>query len=539
MREFEIGMLRVYTSSTSSEKQAVVTMMLAPNNVPVQFQIDSGAECNVLPSDVYVEVTGDPNYEHLQPTKASIIMYNGAREAIVGKCKLYATRNGMKHTVEFNMLRGNYTPILSLESCVALGFLKILDCDKPERVYCSMKSSAVLTKQQVLEQFQDVFTGLGKLETPYRIRVDPNVQPVVHPSRRIPVAIHSALKEKLDEMVADGVIAPVTEATDWVSSMVVVHKPSGALRICIDPKDLNQAIKREHYPLPAIEELTTRLGKAKVFTVLDASNGFWQIPLDNKSSMLTCFNTPFGRFKWLSMPFGLNSAPEVWQRRMHEIFEGLPGTEVMFDDFLIIGRGDTLKQAVIDHDQNLIKFLERARERNLKLKAEKIRFRLQEVPFIGHMLTADGLAPSPEKIKAILEMLTPTDVPSLQRFLGMVNYVSKFVPKLSDHTELLRTLTVKDADWKWLPEHEKAYENLKSLLTSPPVLRYYDVHLPVVLQCDASDTGLGAVLLQEGLPVMYSSRALTATERNYAQIEKELLAIVFAAEKFDKYIRCT
>ena len=146
MREFEIGMLRVYTSPTSSEKQAVVTMMLAPNNVPVQFQIDSGAECNVLPSDIYVEVTGDPNYEHLQPTKASVIMYNGTREAIVSKCKLYATRNGMKHTVEFNVLHGNYTPVLSLESCVAMGFLKILDCDQPERVYSSMKSSTVLNK---------------------------------------------------------------------------------------------------------------------------------------------------------------------------------------------------------------------------------------------------------------------------------------------------------------------------------------------------------------------------------------------------------
>ena len=138
------------------------------------------------------------------------------------------------------------------------------------------------------------------------------------------------------------------------------------------------------------------------------------------------FQLSLWAFQVVTMPFGLNSAPKVWQRRMHEIVEGLLGTEVMFDDFLIIGRGDTLKQAVIDHDQNLIKFLDRARERNLKLKAEKIRFRLQEVPFIGHMLTADGLAPSPEKIKAILEMPTPTDVPSLQCFLGMVNYVSKF-----------------------------------------------------------------------------------------------------------------
>ena len=131
---------------------------------------------------------------------------------------------------------------------------------------------------------------------------------------------------------------PVTEVTDCVSRIAVVRKPSGALRICINPKDLNRAVKDEHYLLPTIEELTTRIGNAKVFTVLDASNGFWQVPLDEKSSKLTCFNTPFGRYRWLRIPFGLNSASEVCQRRMQEIIEGLPGTEVIFDDFLIIAR---------------------------------------------------------------------------------------------------------------------------------------------------------------------------------------------------------
>ena len=127
--------------------------MLAPNNVPVQFQIDS-AKCNVLPSDIYVEVTCDPNYELLQPTKASVIMYNGTREAIVGKCKLHATRNGVKHTVEFNVFLGNYTPILSLESCVALGFLKILDCDQSERVYSSMKLLLYLQSNRCSSSFK-------------------------------------------------------------------------------------------------------------------------------------------------------------------------------------------------------------------------------------------------------------------------------------------------------------------------------------------------------------------------------------------------
>jgi len=137
--------------------------------------------------------------------------------------------------------------------------------------------------------------------------------------------------------------------------------------------------------------------------------------------------------------------------------------------------------------------LERARQKNLKFKADNLQFRLQEVPFVGHVPTPEGLILSPEKIKAILEMPTPTDLTSLQRFLGMANYLSKFVPKLSDHTELLRILTVKDADWRWLPEHEKSCQQLKYLLTCAPVLRYYDVNLSVTIQCDASDTGLGAV----------------------------------------------
>ena len=239
------------------------------------------------------------------------------------------------------MLQGNYAPILSLETCVGMGCLKILDSDKPEHIY-SMKFPNELTREHVLDQFQGVFSGLEKLEAPpHEIHLDASVLQVVHPRRRVPVAIHSALKEKLEEMVTGDVNTPVTEATDWVSSMVIVRKP------CIDPKDLNRAINREPCPFPTIKELTTRIGNIKVFTVLDASNGFWQIPLEEKSSMLTCFNTPFGCFR---MPFGLSSSPEVWQRRMHE--KDCQGLKSSLMICLIIGRGETFEQAVSDHDQN-------------------------------------------------------------------------------------------------------------------------------------------------------------------------------------------
>ena len=151
--------------------------------------------------------------------------------------------------------------------------------------------------------------------------------------------------------------------------MVIVQKTSGQIRICIAPKDLNTAIRCEYYPMPTIEEVSTRLKNARLFTVLDAKKGFWQIPLDEKSSMLTCVNTPFDRYRWLRMPFGINSAPEIWQRTKNQLVEGLTGTEVIHDDFLIVGCGTTDKEAEIDHDKNLRAFLDRARERNLRLNA--------------------------------------------------------------------------------------------------------------------------------------------------------------------------
>ncbi len=368
------------------------------------------------------------------------------------------------------------------------------------------------------------------------------MKPVVHPPRRLPVALIDQVQEKLDNMVKDDIIAKVDQPTDWVSSMLAVRKPTMGLdgkadiRICLDPKDLNGAIKREHFPMPTIEEVATRLNGAKIFSVFDASNGFWQVELDQASSLFTTFNTPFGRYCWKRMPFGINSAPEAWQRKMQEHVEGLHGVEVIADDFVVVGFGNTPEEWNADHDRNVRAFLERCREKNLRLKKEKAQLRKTEVAFIGHILTSDGLKPDPKKVEAINDMPHPKDVQSLRRFLCMINYLDKFLPGLSDETEVLRKLTEKDAEWCWLKAHEEAVVRIQRMISTAPVLAYYDVTKPVTIQCDASQTGLGAALLQDGHPVAHCSRALTATERNYAQIEKELLAIVFACEKFDQYI---
>lgn len=304
----------------------------------------------------------------LKQVKPTIVTYVGTRENALGQCKLPVVRKGVKHRITFNVLQGKYTPIDASEG---MGLLKIKDCDPLDYV-CTVNESSKLTEIDVKAEYADVFEGLGRLKDSYSIQIDDSIRPVVHAPRRVPVPMRNTVHEELEQLVNEGVITPVTDATDWVSSMVVAQKPNGQIRLCLDPKDLNVAIRREYYPMPTIEEVSTRLKNARFFTVLDAKNGFWQITLDDRSSMLTCFNTPFGRYRWMRMPFGINSAPEVWQRTMNQLVEGLKGTEVIHDDFLIVGCGDTDDEAEADHDRNLKAFLERARERNLRLNADKL-----------------------------------------------------------------------------------------------------------------------------------------------------------------------
>jgi len=196
-----------------------------------------------------------------------------------------------------------------------------------------------------------------------------------------------------------------------------IPKKDGRLRLCLDPKDLSKAILREHYPLPTIEEVATRLYGAKFFTILDARHGFWHIPLDKASSMLTTFNSLFGRYRWKWLPFGISSAPEVFQRKMHEVIEGLRGIEVVANDFIVVGDGDTEEQTIKDHDTNLKAFLKHCTERNLRLNLAKMCLWLPEVPFIGHVATANGLQVNPHKVKAILHMPPPGDVAGVRRIL--------------------------------------------------------------------------------------------------------------------------
>lgn len=491
------------------------------NKVPVTFKLDTGAQANIIPRNVFKELHISP--KHLRKVKVNLYTYNGEVMNPDGKIDIRCRIRKVERTLPFYITAKGSTPILGKESCARLGLIQHIPADSIE------SADVCVTKDKLLQQYQDVFSGLGHLPGKYHIEIDPNSTPVIHPPRKVPAALHSSVRDELQRMEKLGVIAKQDGPTDWVHSMVTVRKP-GKIRICLDPKDLNPHIKREHYHLVTVEEIIERLPNAKVFSRFDATHGFWHIELDEASSKALTFNTPFGRYRYLRLPFGITSASEVFSKRLQEFFKDLPGVECLVDDILVHGEN------VSEHDENLVRMLERCRQIGLKLNKDKVELRVPEVKYVGHVIGRDGLKVDPEKVRAIVNMPEPTDVQSVRRFLGLVQYVSKFIPNLAEISEPLRLLTKSDVLWHWDKQQIDSFAKLKNLLTQAPVLRIYDLQKEVTISVDASSKGLGAVLLQNGQPVAYASRALTETQQRYAQIEREMLAVIYGCEKFHHYI---
>ena len=328
-------------------------------------------------------------------------------------------------------------------------------------------------------------------------------------------------------MVDQGIIAPVTEPMEWVSSLTYPQKPDGSLCICLDPRDLN---KQSYYKAPTLDEIRHKLSGAKVFSKLDAKDGFWSIHLDKQSSYLTTFNMHKGWYQFVCMPFGLKMSQDVFQMQMDQTTNRLPGVIAIHNDICMFGK-DTA-----EHDYNLLQLMKIAQGHGLVFNSSKCAICKSQISFYGAIFTVQGMRPDPAKVQALQDLPAPQNPKQLQSFLGLINYVQPFLPNLAVKTMFLREQVT---NWNWNSSTNQAFNSLKSWISNmllKTTFAYYDCTKPLILQTDASKYGLGAALIQNNRLIAFASKTLTNVETRYMNIERECLSVVFGLEKFHTYV---
>ena len=523
--EFSLDASSVTIGTVSGKEQTSWTVdLLVQEHSQVKFKIDTGAEVTVISEKDYQSLHQGAKLE-----KPKLKLYGPTRQALntIGRTKLKITKQStsVSTTQYVYVVRDLKVNLLGLPAVTALNLVARVDST------ISNETSSLDPKAR----YPSLFTGLGTMGEEYHIRLKKDAKPqALFAPRNVPIPLRDKVEEGLRRMEQLGVIEPVHDPTPWCAGMVVVPKSSGAVRICVDLKPLNESVLRETHPMPSVDDTLAQLSGATVFSKVDANSGFWQIPLAADSCHLTTFITPMGRFCFKKLPFGISSAPELFQKRMSQILTGLKGVICHIDDVLIFGSNQA------EHDDRLCAVLDRLSETGVTLNGDKCVFGQSQIKFLGHLIDKDGIRSDPDKVAAITKLDPPSNITQLRRLTGMINQLGKFSPNLSELSKPLRELLSPKKAWTWGPDQTRAFEEIKKELTRPTVLALYNPRAPTKVSADASSFGLGAVLLQqsdqEWRPVAYASRSMTDTETRYAQIEKEALATTWSCEKFSNYL---
>lgn len=518
----------VYNLSLNNYKAVSLTINI--DGVKLKMEVDTGTAISCISKHTY-----DSYFSHrpIEECTTRLKFYDGSRIRPLGYIKPDVRYGTERRSLELFVIEGGTTSLLGRQWLSELKIpIPTFTCNH----VVGTENKELHTKIEcLLDRYKDLFSGgLGRYTGgSASLRVRAGAAPVFQRARPLPYSLRERVDAELDAMLRAGVIEPV-ECSEWASPLVPITKADGTLRICADYKaTLNPVLLVDRYPLPKIEDVLVGLNGSQYFSKIDLSQAYNQVELDS-SDVYTVINTHRGLFKYKRLVFGLASSPGIFQRIMCNLLRGIPNVQTFLDDVIVGGK------TWEEHFQALESVFKRLHEKGLKLKRSKCVFLVEEVSYLGYIVSKEGIKADPTKVEAIQKMQRPRNVSELRSFLGLLNFFAKFIKNFSAILVPLYHLLKKNVDWHWTDECENTFNKVKKLLTSTEVLRHYDPAKPLILTCDASQRGVGGLISQPGprgeRPVAYISRTLNAAEKNYSQIHREALAIIFCMKKFHQYL---
>ena len=512
----------LFTLSTSHTPPLTISVKI--NEKQVLMELDTGAAVSLVSEDTRKQHWPE---QQLRESTARLKTYSGEHLEVLGSMDVEVAYGEQQVILPLLVVKGGGP------SLFGRNWLEKIKLDWP-----AIHKVQDNPLDGILAQYQHVFQeGLGTL-VGYnaQIQIDPTATPKFCKARTVPYAYRELVNKELDRLVEQGILTPVSFA-DWAAPIVPVLKSDKqSVRICGDFKrTVNQVSKVDKYPIPKIEDIFASLSGGKSFTTLDMSQAYQQLLLDEPSRKLVVINTLKGLFEYNRLPFGIASAPGIFQRVIDSLLQGIPGVVAYLDDILVTGTSDT------EHLESLKEVLKRLSEAGLRLNRKKCQFLAPEVTYLGYRIDSEGLHPTNDKLRAVQAAPVPRNVTELKSYLGLLTYYGRFLPHLPSTLAPLYSLLHQDVEWQWNLKEQEAFKRSKELLLSSKVLVHFDPKLPVVLACDASSYGIGAVLahkLPDGTekPIGFASRTLSAAEKQYSQIEKEGLSCVFGVRRFHAYL---
>ena len=451
-------------------------------------------------------------------------------------------RRKTKRVCHVNLLKKYFERSLRLEPQVeqpvpeVVGLVDSVETEPIKVADSHLESQQKTELHELLTEFSDIFSNEPGRTTlvNHHINLKPDVAPIRSAPYRLSPDKLEFVKEEIETLKKQGIVEDAPSDCSWAAPIVVVKKADGGWRLCTDYRKLNASTEPDPFPLPRIDDLLDKIGKAKFLTKVDMAKGYYQVPMDKESIPLTGFVTPFGFFRWKYMPFGLRNAPATFSRLVQGLLYGMETFCVAYlDDILIFSENWS------DHLKHLNLVFTRVREAKLTLKLSKCEFAAAELDFLGHHVGLGKLLPREQKVKALIDFPRPPNRKGVQRFLGLAGYFRRFIPHYSDLSRVLSDLLKKDRKFVWTDACEQAFVDIKSRLASRPILRPPNYDLPFCMAVDASDMAVGACLFQvlDGIehPICYLSKKLNKHQLNYSTVEKEAFGLLLATRAFSVY----